>query len=180
MPRGPAGGEGWAILSPPVNDAGAVCIIHVSAGPGQGLSAWTGLCLQDRPATQQSLWMGWAGGVTAFPSGGLPHPRCEETLLSGTRRAPRCSWMPHTQPGPPTGAPGKGGPQGDAEVGTREAGPSASGGDGCSSKARPPQSTRHRCRLSLQGLEAWTCLAGPLLQGIAGQWSGCRPGGALI
>lgn len=91
-------------------------------------------------------------GVTASPSGGLPRPCCGEMLFSGTRRAPRCSWMPPTQPGPPTGAPGKGSPQGDAVVGMHEAGLSASRGDGHSSKAR--------CRLSPQGLEAWTCLVG--------------------
>ena len=53
----------------------------------------------------------------------------------GDQESPTMQLDAPTQPRPPTGAPGKGGPQGDAGVGTHEASLSASHGDGHS--ARP-------------------------------------------
>lgn len=73
------------------------CIIPVSAGPGQGPSAWMGLCLQDRPVTQRSPWAGWAGGGDSLSLWGTATPVLRGDAVLGDKESPALQLdAPHT------------------------------------------------------------------------------------
>lgn len=85
------------------------CIIPVSAGPGQGPSAWMGLCLQDRPVTQRSPWAGWAGGGDSLSLWGTATPVLRGDAVLGDKESPalQLDAPPHSL-GLPQGRQGRG------------------------------------------------------------------------